>query len=156
MEEASKDQLKSLQDFFKQRNKQNEGLNNEVIDHVGKLLSEIDASKLKEADKITNNKMVNALGNFIAASKQKWVVKSQALNGKDFTLEQPKATISILDLEDFTDSATLKKEVEIAATKNSHLILLASEHLQIDISEFDSPNCKIWLFDNENGNVQTA
>ena len=54
MEDVSKDQLKDLQNFFKQRNKQNEGINSQVIDHIGKLLSEIDGSKLNEVDKIQN------------------------------------------------------------------------------------------------------
>jgi hypothetical protein len=159
MEEASKDQLKNLQNFFKQRNKQNEGINNEVIDHVGKFLSEVDHSKLSDVDKIQNNKIVNALGHFIVKSGLKCVIKSQALNGRDFVLEQPRSKLLLLDLEKDSDSINLEKVLNSLDSTINFLVILVGDQLQINAEELNkltSPlSCKVWLFDNDTGIIQT-
>lgn len=158
MEDVSKDQLKDLQNFFKQRNKQNEGINSQVIDHIGKLLSEINGSKLNEVDKIQNNKIVNALGHFIVKCNPKWTIKSQVLNGKNFVLEQPKSNLTIIDLEQFTDTNQLKKELDKIDSTDSILLVLAAENFPIETTELKEMIAtltgSIWLFNTEEGSAQ--
>lgn len=158
MEEASKDQLKNLQNFFKQRNKQNEGVNTEIIDHIGQFLFEVDTSKLSEVDKIQNNKIVNALGHFIVKCNPKWTIKSQASNGKNFVLEQPKSNLTIIDLEQFTDTNQLKKELDKINSTDSMLLVLTAENFPIETTELKEMTAtltgSIWLFNTDEGSAQ--
>lgn len=158
MEDVSKDQLKDLQNFFKQRNKQNEGINSQVIDHIGKLLSEIDGSKLNEVDKIQNNKIVNALGHFIVKCNPKWTIKSQALNGKNFVLEQPKSKLSVIDTETVKDLETLQSVISKEIDASKLIVILESSSASIDAEQLNSlsvsKQASAWLFNIESGLIK--
>lgn len=158
MEDVSKDQLKDLQNFFKQRNKQNEGINSQVIDHIGKLLSEIDGSKLNEVDKIQNNKIVNALGHFIAKCNPIWTIKSQVLNGKNFVLKQPKSKLSVLDTETFKDLETLQSVISKEIDASKLIVILESSSASIDAEQLNSlsvsKQASAWLFNIESGLIK--
>lgn len=148
MEEINKEELNRLQQFFKHRNRQNEAKNKQVIDVVGPLLANIEASKLSEKDKFHYNELVNALGNFILLAQQKWEVSSELHPDFSVSLTNPKEKVKIISIADESGI----QQFESALTEDyAYIILLSelnkSEEIELKL-EKESP-LKVWLFDTE-------
>lgn len=148
MEELNKEELNKLRQFFKQRNQQNEAKNKQVIDVVGPLLATIEASKLGEKDKLHYNEMVNALGNFILLTQQKWEVISELHPDFSVSLTHPKGKVKIISVQDESDAQQFKAALKEEYT---HIILLSELNKRKEIElklEKESP-IKVWFFDTE-------
>jgi hypothetical protein len=126
MEEADKNKLKQLQQFFKQRNKQNEAKNTTIIHQIGPLLSAIEGATLSESDKRAYQARVTALGNFLETTKKEWTVAPKLMEDQTILLEHPKGCVKIVDLgkgsNSDNDSLSIYEKV-------TYLILLTSKEL---------------------------
>ncbi|MDB9775394.1 hypothetical protein OAB47_04090 [Vicingaceae bacterium] len=152
MEELNKDELKKLQLFFKQRSKQNEPQNEQVVEHIGSFLALIDTSKLNESQKVTYNKLINALGNFIVVSKQKWEIKS-ALK-KDFSVDllSPKGSVCIIDADSAVNSEQLNDQITEKQKLFSQIIIISSNELEIT-QEYSNTGTS-WFYNTESGSFK--
>lgn len=153
MEELNKDELKKLQLFFKQRSKVNEPQNNQVIEHIGPFLALIDTSKLNEDQKLTYNKFINALGNFIVISKQKWEIKSSLKADFSVDLVTPKGTVFIIDADTITNSELLNIQIAEKQQLFSHILVISSAESEINPKNSNG-HTNSWLYNTESGSFK--
>tara|TARA_R110002049_G_scaffold107542_3_gene255318 strand:+ start:322 stop:789 length:468 start_codon:yes stop_codon:yes gene_type:complete len=153
MEKLNKEELKKLQLFFKQRNKINEPQNNLVIEHIGPFLALIDTSKLDEVKKITYNKFINALGNFIAVSKQKWEIKTALKPDLSVELIAPKGSVCIIDADSISNSELLENQITEKQQLFSYVLVISSNQLEISLKN-SNLTTNSWFYNTESGSFK--
>ncbi len=152
MEEVDKNELKQLQQFFKQRNKLNESKNTTIIHQIGPLLSAIEESTLSESDKRTYQVGVNALGAFMETTKNEWSITPELMEDQTILLEKPKGCVKVVDLLKESHST---EELLSIHEKVTYLIILVNEGLsEVTTKSIDGKSLKqIWTY---NQDTETA
>lgn len=108
MDALNKNDLKDLQNFFKNRTKSIKDEKDQIISIIGKHLEQIDNSKLSETEKHENKKELNDIANFIKLFDTTLVIEEAIRKEPDFLVRKNKKLIGI-ELSSIQNQSTINE-----------------------------------------------